>query len=335
MDPLSDFLALLRPGGAVSSRLDAGGDWSIRFGGQQRHIKSYVVLAGECWFAIDGCEKIERLEQGDCFVLPTGCPFRLASDLSLPSVSASTLFPAAGPGGVVTLADGDGFSMLVSRFAVSGKHADRLLDMLPPVVRLNKNTDRAALRWSVERMMQELRASQPGSDLVTQDLAHMTLVFALRAHLSDGVYHDTGWFFALADKQLSRAIAAIHAEPSRRWTVHDLGLQSGMSRSVFALRFKAAVGETPMQYLMRWRMLLACDRLQHSDDSVAIIAEALGYESESAFSTTFKRAVGCSPRQYSKSCDEDDLVDAKKSRAVGFRGSMDLRANADLQPEEK
>jgi AraC-like DNA-binding protein len=311
MDPLSDFLALLRPRGAVSFRFDAGGDWSIRFGGQQRHIKSYVVLAGECWLAIDGREKIERLEQGDCFVLPTGCPFRLASDLGLPSVSTSALFPAAGPGGVVTLADGDGFSMLVSRFAISGKHADRLLHMLPPVVRLNKDTDQAALRWSVERMMQELRESQPGSDLVTQDLAHMTLVLALRAHLAGGIDQDTGWFFALADKQLNRAIAAMHAEPSRRWTVHELGTQSGMSRSVFALRFKAAVGETPMQYLTRWRILLACDRLQHSDDSVAIIAEAVGYESESAFSTTFKRAMGCSPRQYSKGRDEDSLAGAE------------------------
>ncbi|GLQ98982.1 AraC family transcriptional regulator [Dyella mobilis] len=317
MDPLSDFLALLRPRSAASSRFDAGGGWSIRFGGQQqRHIKSYVVLAGECWLAVDGREKIERLEQGDCFVLPTGCPFRLASDLGLPSVSALTLFPAAGPGGVVTLADGDDFSMLVSRFAVTGKHADQLLQMLPAVVRLHKDADQAALRWLAERMMHELREPKPGSDLVTQDIAHMTLVLALRAHLNGGLDQDTGWFFALADQQLSRAITAMHAEPSRRWTVRELGKHAGMSRSVFALRFKAAAGETPMQYLARWRMLLACDRLEHSSDSVATIAEALGYESESAFGTAFKRVLGCSPRQYSKACDEDDALDTDKSSSL-------------------
>jgi AraC-like DNA-binding protein len=214
-------------------------------------------------------------------------------------VSASTLFPAAGPGGVVTLGDGESFSMLVSRFAVNGKHAGRLLRMLPSGVRLHKDTDQAALRWSIERMMQELHEPKHGSDLVTQDLAHMTLVLALRAHLN-GLDQNTGWFFALADPQLNRAITAMHAEPSRRWTVHELGKHAGMSRSVFALRFKTVLGETPMGYLTRWRMLLACDRLEHSRDTVATIAEALGYASESAFSTTFKRVLGRSPRECRK-----------------------------------
>jgi AraC-like DNA-binding protein len=75
---------------------------------------------------------------------------------------------------------------------------------------------------------------------------------------------------------------------------------AGMSRSTFALRFKETVGKSPMEYLTRWRMLLAGDRLTNSRDSISTIALSLGYESESAFSTAFKRIMGGSPRQYGR-----------------------------------
>lgn len=319
MDPLSEFLSLLRARSAISSRFDAEGDWSIRFGGQHKHIKCYVILSGECWLAVDGIENVMRVEQGDCFVLPGGRPFRLASDLALPSVAASAIFPEARAGGMVTVAGGGSFSMVISRFAISGKHADLLLELLPPIVHLRKESDQVALRWSVERMMQELREKQPGGDLIAQDLAHMMLVQALRVHLAEAFGQGTGWFFALADKQLSLAITAMHADPARRWTLRGLGMQAGMSRSVFALRFKEIAGETPMQYLTRWRMLLACDRLEHAGDPVALIAEALGYESESAFSAAFRRFMGCSPRQYCRAAGEGHSRDpGGRSSSTGF-----------------
>jgi len=330
VDPLSELLSLLRPRRAISSRFEAGGDWSIQFGGQHKHIKCYVILSGECWLAVDGIENVARLEQGDCFVLPSGRPFRLASDLTLPSVAASAVFSGAQAGGVAIIGGGGGFSLLVSRFAVSGRQADMLLGLLPSVVHLRKESDQVALRWSVERMMQELREKQPGGDLIAQDLAHMMLVQALRAHLAEGLGQGTGWFFALADKQLSLAIAAMHADPARRWTLRDLGMQAGMSRSVFALRFKEVVGETPMQYLTRWRMLLACDRLEHAGDPVAIIAEALGYESESAFSAAFKRFMGCSPRQYCRAADEDHHESTR-----GPPSSNGLDVNAEVPTMER
>ena len=73
-----------------------------------------------------------------------------------------------------------------------------------------------------------------------------------------------------------------------------------MSRSVFAQRFRARVGQTPIEYLTRWRMTLAGDRLTHTSDQLAQTALSLGYESESAFSTAFKRVMGCSPRLYAR-----------------------------------
>jgi AraC-like DNA-binding protein len=258
------------------------------------------VASGECWLSVAGVADAVRLKTGDCFVLPSGRPFRLASDMALTPVEAGTIFPPARAGGVVSYNGGGDFFLVGSRFAVSGNHAGILLGMLPPIVHVRKESDRVALRWSVERMMQELREQQPGGFLVAQHLAHMMLVQALRLHLSEGSGGGIGWFFALADKQMSAAITALHADPAHRWTLQELAGHAGMSRSTFALRFKETVGASPMEYLTRWRMLLGGDRLENSSDPISVIALSLGYESESAFSTAFKRVMGCSPRQYSR-----------------------------------
>jgi AraC-like DNA-binding protein len=300
MDPLSDVLSLLKPRSYVSAGFDAGGDWSIQFPDQNKLIKCYAVMSGACWLSVGGVADAVRLNAGDCFVLPSGRPFRLASDMALTPVDANTVFPPAQEGGVVTFNGGGAFVLVGSRFAVSGDRAGMLLGLLPPIVHIRKESDQAALRWSVERMRQELRERQPGGALIAQHLAHMMLVQALRLHLAEEAAAGVGWFFALADKQLSAAINAIHADPAQRWTLQALAERAGMSRSSFAQRFKEKVGESPMEYLTRWRMLLAGDRLSNSGDPISTIALSLGYESDSAFSTAFKRVMGCSPRQYSR-----------------------------------
>jgi len=88
-------------------------------------------------------------------------------------------------------------------------------------------------------------------------------------------------------------------DPAHDWTVEELGQRAGMSRSIFALRFKETVGVPPMEYLTRWRMLLAGDRMANTSDSISEIAQSLGYESASAFAKAFKKIMGCLPRQYS------------------------------------
>ena len=99
---------------------------------------------------------------------------------------------------------------------------------------------------------------------------------------------------------MAAAIGAVHADPGARWTLKALAEKAGMSRSSFAQKFKAAVGSSPMDYVTRWRMLLAGDRLANGTEPVSVIALSLGYDSESAFSTAFKRVMGCSPRRYAQ-----------------------------------
>jgi AraC-like DNA-binding protein len=304
MDPLSDVLFLLKPRSYMSGGLDVGAPLAIQF---PRHdgIKCYTVVSGQCWLTVDGVSEPVHLRGGDCFLLPGGRPFRLASDLALTPIDAMTLFAAKRNGTVRTINGGGDCFIVGGHFTLAANHARMLLSMLPPIVHIREEVAKAALRWSVERMMEELREPQPGSNMVAQHLAQMMLVQALRVHLAEGPGAGVGWLFALADRQMAAAIGAIHDEPARRWTVEALADLAGMSRSSFALRFKEKVGAAPMDYLTRWRMLLAGDRLQNSGEPVSAIARMLGYESESAFSTAFKRVMGCSPRQYGRSATSE------------------------------
>lgn len=299
MDPLSDVLSLLKPRSYMFGGFEAGGPWSIRFG-EHEGVKCYAVTSGEGWLCVDGVAEPARLTTGDCFLLPRGRPFRVASDPTLSPVDYRTIFPAPRVGGIASINGGGDFSVVGGHFALSDDYARVLLSVLPPIVHIREESDKAALRWSMERLRQELRERQPGGFLVAQHLAQMMLVQALRLHLAEGANGGVGWLFALADKQMAAAIAAMHEDPGRRWSVQSLAERAGMSRTSFAVKFKETVGESPMEYLTRWRMLRAGDRLANTEDPVSTIALSLGYDSESAFSTAFKRVMGCSPRRYGR-----------------------------------
>jgi AraC-like DNA-binding protein len=306
MDPLSDVLSLLKPRSSMCGGFDMGGAWSIRFH-PYTGIKCYALVSGQCWLAVEGSAESVRLKAGDCFLLPTGRPFTLASDLSLPPVDAMTMYAKPLNGGIATWNGGGDCFGVGGYFEITGDHHGILLGVLPPIVHLRKESDKEAMRWCLERMRQELREPRPGGFLVAQQLGSMMLVQALRLHLAEGLKGGVGWLFALADKQMSAAIEAMHEDPAHGWTLEELAKRAGMSRSTFALKFKQTVGASPMGYLARWRMLVAGDRLTNSSEPIAAIAAALGYESESAFSTAFKRMMGCSPRQCRRGRDAGSL----------------------------
>jgi AraC-like DNA-binding protein len=307
MDPLSDVLSLLKPRSYMSGGWDMGGDWSVKF---CRHdgIKCYALVSGQCWLVVEGVAEPVRVVAGDCFVLPKGSPFHLTSDLGLTPVDFRATVQLPLNGGVATINGGGDCFGVGGHFAFEGGHASILLGVLPPIVHIRRESDKAAMRWSLERMMEELREPQPGGFLVAQQLAYMILVQALRLHLAEGLRGGVGWLFALADEQMRAAMTAMHDDPAHGWTLQELAECAGMSRSTFALKFKETVGKSPMEYLTRWRMLLAGEKLTGGSDPVSAIARSLGYESESAFSTAFKRVMGCSPRQYGRGGKMEELV---------------------------
>lgn len=300
MDALSTVLSLLNPTNHLAAGFEAGGAWSVAFAHQQEGIKTGAVVSGACWLAVDGVSDPLRLVAGDCFLLPRGRPFRLASDLTLAPVDAAAIFGAAGAGGVARCGGDGDFSLVSNRFTLTGGHAETLLGMLPPVVHVRDRTGQAVLRWAIERMMQELRAPEPGGALIVQHLAQMMLVQALRLNLTQAPGAQVGWLFALADRRIGAAMNAIHDDPAHRWTLGTLAARAGMSRSSFALKFRETVGASPMAYLASWRMLLAADRLAKAPERISVMAPSLGYESDAAFSMAFKRVMGASPREYAR-----------------------------------
>jgi AraC-like DNA-binding protein len=299
MDPLSEVLSLLKPQSYISGGFPILGDIAIRFG-KHPGIKCYAMISGDCWLSVEGVAEPVHLNAGDCYILPRGLSFTLTTDLALPPVDFSVLRESHKFSNAAPLDRPDTRYLVGGHFILTGPHADTLLRSLPPIVHIRKESDRAAMRWSLDLMKEELRDPQPGGSLIAQQLAYVMLVQALRLHLADSAGTVTGWLSALADKQMSAAITSMHSDPGHPWTLQILAERVGMSRSIFALKFKQTVGATPMEYLTRWRMLLAGDRLKNSADSLSTIAASLGYESESAFGKAFRRVVGCSPRQYTR-----------------------------------
>ena len=185
-----------------------------------------------------------------------------------------------------------------AHFAFTTTQAVMLLDLLPPIVHLQNPVENLALCWTLQRMSEELLRPQPGGVVIAHSLARMMLVQALRLHIAENGRSGSGGLSALSDAQMGTAIACMQQEPELDWTVEKLANRAGMSRAGFALKFKETVGQSPIEYLTRWRMLLAEDRMTGTTDSIAEIARSLGYESASAFTKVFKKVTGHSPRKH-------------------------------------
>jgi AraC-like DNA-binding protein len=298
MDPLSSVLSLVRLKAYVSGGLNAGGQWSVGFG-ETDGVKFHAIVSGDCWLVVDAGDPI-LLRAGDCVLLTHGRPFRFASDAALSPIDGRTLVSPARDGGIVTLNGGGDFRSIGGYFTFADDHAAILLDALPPVIRATGEADHAVARWCIDRLRAEMRSGRPGGDLVAQQIATMLLVQLIRAHLDGAPSATANWLVALGDRGLGAAIGAVHREPARRWTVGDLASEAAMSRTVFATRFRNAVGLSPMDYVTHWRMTLAAERLASSGLSVSAVARFVGYDSEKSFGAAFRRIRGISPGAYAR-----------------------------------
>lgn len=283
------------------------------------------------------------MARGDCFLLTAGQPYVLATDLSLPTTRAETVY--VGGCDRVGIHNGGGDVFLVgARFSFSGRHADGLLGSLPSVVFAKKGSDQASvLRWSLDLYGKEIRDRNPGGSLIAEHLAHIMLIQVLRLHRTSSGRTGVGLLFAHTDPQLSAAVAAMHADVRRSWALEELGRAAGMSRSSFASRFKRVAGISPMEYLACWRIHTAADRLRSTSHSIGRVASSVGYKSEAAFSRAFKRAMGQSPKHHRRlvepSTDCQSLakaaVTAPFSRVLSVAAALATtsKAPSDLYPK--
>ncbi|MBW0270710.1 AraC family transcriptional regulator [Nocardia sp. MH4] len=291
MDLLSDVLATARTGTPASGMFVRNAPWGRRY----PHIDGagfHVVLQGSCWLTRPGVEPI-ALGTGDAVFLPRGIAHDLLDQLDSP------ITETAGPGDV-RFVDGPGApaTLLCGSYHLAVDRTHPLLTELPEVVHAPARLGtHPALRSAVELLAAELTDAGPGSDAAIPPLLDLLLLYLLRAHLAEAAT-SSGWAAAVADADISRSLRAIHDDPAHGWTVESLGATAGLSRAAFARRFAELVGEPPLTYLTRWRMLTAARLLRDTDHPLATVARRSGYGSEYAFGKAFKRAFGTAPGRY-------------------------------------
>lgn len=303
-DPLSDLLNLVRARCSLSGKLVAGGTWARRFANLDA-IKFCAAIEGHCWSYVEGMPKPVWFERGDVLVLNGTRSLVLASDPRLVSGAVTTPHVQDGDGNY-RLGQGDGFTMLGGMVQIDAQRQPLLLGSLGPLIHVNGNDPAASnLGWLLEQIVEEMAPPcRPGHSLVVAELAQLLFVQTLRAHLSRSSEEKGGWLRGLGDKRLAPALAGMHAEPARDWSLDDLAREAGMSRTSFAVRFRDVMGMPPLTYLTNWRMHLA-ERDLRAGTAVVEVASAIGYTSESAFSHAFKRTMGVAPGRYRKAFGKD------------------------------
>lgn len=296
-DPLSDILDLLGARCILSGGMSAGGAW-IRHFARPEAIKIMALTQGTCWLQMEHAGLPSRLETGDVIVVNGRHALTLMSAPDLAGRKESTPLETR-KDGVTQVGTTSEVRIVAGQVAIDAQRQNLLLDALPPLIHIAGSSQEAAtLHWLLDRVTQELAANLPGASSASAQLAQLIFVEALRANLRQPGPATVGWLRGLADRQIAVALGLMHAEPARNWTLIELSRAVGMSRTSFAERFSRLIGVAPLAYLTGWRMHLAEHRLRREPVAVATLAATLGYRSESAFSTAFKRATGLAPRRY-------------------------------------
>lgn len=296
MDPFSSVIALLRPHTALSKPIAGRGDWGIRYAAYG--LPGFaIVLEGQCWLALDGADPV-LLARGDFVLLPSTPAFSL---FSRPGVACVPVEPTAT---AVRHGDPDGepdCRMLGGAFQIEQTNASLLLSLLPRMIHVRAaEGDTGRLARIIDLIMDECVADRPGREMIVERLLEVMLVECLRWR---GIGQDAlppGLLAGMRDPAIAAVLRAMHADVGAGWTVVELASLAGMSRSAFAAKFAEIIGCAPMEYFSRWRMTLAQDALSRGGKSLDRLAEEIGYESASAFSTAFRRRIGCSPGSFAR-----------------------------------
>lgn len=295
-DPFSDILRFTSAESLVTGGFTAGGAWAIRFPAPDK-IKFFAVVRGCCWVRIEGEAEPVRFDTGDVGLLAAKRSFVLASAPDVVPVEAMSLF--TGRGNTAQLGDGADFAHIGGHVLLDPASGQLLADVLPPWIHVPASSPQAtAFRWLLTQLVEERTATLPGAQLASAQLAQLLFIQILRAHLKTSAPMPAGWLRALGDPRIAPALQLMHGDPAHTWHLDELAKACAMSRTTFAFHFRTIVGVAPLTYLTEWRMRLAERALREENSPIAVIGQALGYSSESAFSTAFRRVTGHSPKTY-------------------------------------
>jgi AraC-like DNA-binding protein len=264
------------------------------------YVFFHFLTEGRCKARLHPGQDTVELGAGDLLMLPRDDTHLLGSDLRLAPTRAESLVQVPAEGHLLRIAHGGGGEK--TRFVCGFLSCDLrlcgpMLESLPRLLQVPLS-DGPALSWLAGMMQvgaRETSAPRPGTETVLAKLSELLFVEAIRRYIERLPEQETGWLAGLRDRFVGRALARLHERPDHPWTVDELAATVGLSRSSLSQRFADLVGQPPIQYLTRWRLTIAAQRLRQGTATVAQIAAHNGYESEQAFNRAFKRAFGTTP----------------------------------------
>jgi AraC-like DNA-binding protein len=288
-DPLSDAVAALTTAPALSVHISARAPWSLQFGGRQG-FGFHLVIRGSCLLLRDGADPLS-LCAGDVVLVPGGVVHTLTD---APGTKPRPLLVNHRLDRLTVGGDGRRAVVVSGAYRIEQGRRHPLLAGLPDVVQLDGRRHHR-LHTATRLLHAEIETGDPGRNAIVAALVDALLIYILRA------WHDgktTGWTAAMADTSIGHTLHRMHSDPAEPWTVNRLAAEAGLARASFTRRFTRLVGEPPLTYLTRWRMITAARLLRTDRTPLATIALRVGYVSEFSFAKAFKREYRVAPGAY-------------------------------------
>jgi AraC-like DNA-binding protein len=311
VDALSEVLATIRLDGAVYVNAEFTAPWCVeaqyglhsaacRLPNTNHIVFFHLLMEGRCFVRLLGGSEIIEATAGDVLIFPHDHLHVLGTDLNLSPARVDEIIGVQSAEGLIQMRYGGGGE--ATKFVCGYLSCDRrmcrpLLSALPQMLRIPLG-DGSADGWLADLLrlgVHESLAQRPGARSLLSKLSELAFVEALRRFVQSQPPDQKGWLAGLCDPYIGRALALLHGNPARSWTVDDLAREVALSRSALAERFVELIGEPPMKYVTGLRLALAAQALRAGPDGIARVAERSGYLSEAAFTRAFRREFGMPP----------------------------------------
>lgn len=298
MDPLSDIISRLKIINQKIVIFDLKKNTKTLFPSYSG-MKIYIAKSGFFFLKILNQPHLYTVEPGDVLIISSGREFSIFDNPDAPVTDITKIHSQKDRSSYFSN-DGADFSFLGCRFGFKMNDTFRFITSLPdPIIIKSQRTESNEIKKLLNRLSNEIRSPAPGGELIIEHLLQIIITQALRVLLSSGTLNNgKGWFYAMADKNIGLALSSIHNDPGRKWQIDILANIAGMSRTAFTMKFRKLAGYSVNEYIRKWRFSLAVERMAINKEKISQIAFDLGYGSESAFSTAFKKSMGESPKKY-------------------------------------
>lgn len=304
MDVLSDILDKLKLSGGFYYRTKLNGDWGIKVPAYRRVARFHIVLHGECCLILPDQAVSLTLKPGDIVLVPHGQEHILSSSAEMPPILLDDVIQMAEykAGEYLNYGSGGQETCLVcGHFEFEENPLHPLVSSLPSVLHITEKycNQVSWVKAMLDYINYETVSRDSGAASIIKRLSEIIFVQAMRVYIKENT-QDSVFLAGMRDRHIRQSIEAIHADPARKWTVEQLAKTVGLSRTVYAERFKKLTGVTPLQYITLWRIEVAKELLKDQSMSVAQVAEAVGYVAEEHFQKTFKKWLGATPSHFRK-----------------------------------